>query len=110
MDLLDKWCEQKLELDEVIAEVTRIGVRNKVSLTDKEAIALANMIMQIYYKYHKPGRIVGHVAMALIENDFYRFFRRADLTNGRAAVVYHEYFYNWAPTEWRRNILDAQVQ
>jgi hypothetical protein len=110
MDLLDKWCEQKLELDEVTAEVKKIGVRNQVSLTDKDAAHIAGLIMGIYYKFHAPERVVGHVSMALIKNNFYRFFRKADLTNGRAAVVYHEYFYNWAPEDWRQRILAAEVR
>ncbi len=100
-DLLDKWSLKTLDLDEVAAEVKKIAKRNYVEVEDAQAVRLADMIMQIYYKYHQPDRVIGHVARALIRNDFYGFFRRADILNAKAAVVYHEYFYNWAPENWR---------
>jgi len=119
MDLLDKWMKQQLTLEDVVKEVKRIADANSIYLRtdsnkshDRGAEQIADIIMGIYGQFHHPEREMGGFTHAFVTNDFNRYFRKADILSTRAAVIYHEYFHNWAPsspTNWRKRCLGAPL-
>jgi len=101
--------KQQLTLEDVVKEVKRIAGVNSIYLRtdsnkshDRGAEQIANIIMGIYGQYHHPERDMGDFTYAFVTNDFNRYFRKADMLNTKAAVIYYEYFHNCAPSGWRK--------
>ena len=115
-DLSDKWRDQLLSVEDVVKEVKRIADANSIYLKteyskshDRGAEMIADIIMGICGQYHHPERDMGDFTHAFVTNDFNRYFRKADVLNAKAAVIYYDYFHNYVPPDWRRVCLGAPL-
>jgi len=106
--------KQQLTLEDVVKEVKRIADDNSIYLKtgysishDRGAEMIADIIMGIYGQFWHPDRDMGDFTYAFVTNDFNAYFRKADVLNAKAAVIYYEYFHHCSPTNWRVVCLEA---
>ena len=100
-DLHRKWDEQTLTVEDIVPKVTAYGIQRKVPLTLEEVMSISRQIHKAYRKYHNPTYYAGEFILALAGDSVSRVFSVADNLNERALIVYHYYFYNCVPGDWR---------
>ncbi len=100
-DLHRKWDEQTLTVEDIVPKVTAYGIQRKVPLTLEEVMSISRQIHKAYRKYHDPKCYAGDFILALASDSVSRVFSVADNLNERALIVYHYYFVNCVPSDWR---------
>ena len=105
--LTHKWEDQTLTVKEIAEKIDAYGVSLKVPLTKKEAMSIARQIHRAYKKYHTPKEWAGEFIYALAQDSVRAVFSVADNLNRRALIVYHFYFYNCVPGDWRERLTDS---
>lgn len=103
-DLTHKWLEQTLTVEDIALKVSAYGEQKKVLLTSKEAMSIARQIHRAYMKYHDPTAYAGNFIREFASDSLRRIFSIADNLNERALIVYHYYFYNCVPGDWRERL------
>ncbi len=101
-DLYGKWVEQTLTVEEIVPKVAAYGA--KILLTQEEIMSISRQIHKAYKKYHDPTLYAGEFIPALARDSVSRVFSVADNLNERALIVYHYYFYNCVPDDWREKL------
>ena len=103
-DLTHKWEDQTLTVDVILPKVVAYGIQRKVPLTVEEAISIARQIHRAYRKYHDPELYAGEFILVFAGDSVRRVLSVADSLNQRALIVYHYYFYNCVPGDWREKL------
>ena len=62
------------------------------------------MIYRVYNKYHDPKYYLGDFGRALAEDSYKNICNYADSIDRRGLYLYHYYFFNNAPGDWRVKI------
>jgi len=103
-DLTHKWCDQTLTVEDIMPKVAAYGRQRKVPLTPEEARSIAKQIHRAYKKYHDPTEYAGDFIWEFAGDSLRGVFSVADNLNQRALIVYHYYFFNCAPGDWREKL------
>jgi len=103
-DLTHKWEDQTLTVEDIAPKVAAYGRHRKVPLTPEEAQSIARQIHRAYKKYHDASEYAGDFIREFAGDSLQRVFSIADNLNERALIVYHYYFYNCAPGDWREKL------
>ncbi len=103
-DLHRKWDEQTLTVEDIVPKVTEYGIHRKVPLTLEEVMSISRQIHRAYRKYHDPTYYAGEFIPALAGDSLSRVFSVADTLNERALRIYHYYFVNCVPGDWREKL------
>lgn len=114
-DLLYKWMHETLTIEDIAEWVDRNAQGKHVDLepeyvtshikTYRDAVAhISRLIHKIYRKYHDANLTMGSFLWALVENDFDEAVAHADSTSTKGLLLFHLYFYNHAPRNWREVI------
>ncbi len=85
-------------------KITAYGVARKVPLTLDEAQSIAKQIHRAYKKYYDRDKYAGSFIREVAGDSLRRVFSVADNLNQRALIIYHYYFYNCAPGDWRQKL------
>ena len=103
-DLTHKWEDQTLTVEDIVPKVTAYGIQRKVPLTSEEAMSISRQIHRAYKKYHDPSEYAGDFIWEFAGDSLRRVLSVADNLNQRALIVYHYYFYNCVPGDWREKL------
>ena len=101
-DLYGKWVEQTLTVEDIVPKVTAYGA--KILLTQEEIRSISRQIHKAYRKYYDPTYYAGEFIPALAGDSLSRVFSVADTLNERALRIYHYYFVNCVPVDWREKL------
>lgn len=87
-----------------MSKVAEYGAYRKVPLTSAEVESISRQIHKAYMRYHDPAFYAGEFIPELAGDRLSRIFSAADNLNERALIVYHYYFYNCVPGDWRERL------
>lgn len=104
IDLTHKWQDQTLTVEDIVPKVVAYAEDRKIPLVLDEARIIARQIHRAYKKYHDPPEYAGKFIRELAKDSVRRVLMVADNLNQRALIVYHYYFYNCAPGDWREKL------
>lgn len=102
VDLTHKWEGQTLTVEDIVPKIIQYASDRKVPITPSEAESIARQIHRAYKKYHDPAEYAGDFMFEFANDSIRRVFSIADNLNERALIIYHYYFYNCVPGDWRR--------
>ena len=104
VNLTHKWEDQTLTTNDIMLKVLAYAKGRRVPLTVSEAQSIARQIHRAYKKYHDSSEYAGDFIWEFAGDSLSRVFSAADNLNERALIVYHYYFYNCAPGDWREKL------
>ena len=102
--LTGKWVDQKLTVEDITPKILDYSGQRRTPLTQEEAESIARQIHRAYKKYHDPSNYAGDFMVEFAGDSLNRVMSIADNLNMRALGIYHYYFYNCAPSDWRNKI------
>ncbi len=102
--LTGKWHDKELTVEDIIPKVLEYSGQRKTPLTHEEAESIARQIHRAYKKYHDPKSYAGDFMAEFAGDSFSRIMSIADNLNARVLCIYHSYFYNCAPGDWRTKL------
>lgn len=104
IDLKLLWDDQKLIVEDIIPKVLEYSGQRKTFVTNDEALCIARQIHRAFMKYHDPASYAGDFMLEFAGDSLLRIMSIADNLNARALGIYHSYFYNCAPGDWRTKL------
>ena len=102
--LTNKWQDQTLTVEDIIPKVIEYSQDRRIPITDDEAASIARQIHRAYKKYHNPSSYAGDFMVEFAGDSIRRVMAAGDNLNLRTLNIYHYYFYNCAPGDWREKI------
>jgi len=104
INLTNLWQDQKLTVEDIVPKILEYSRDRKIPVTDEEAASIARQIHRAYKKYHDPKEYVGNFMFEFASDSLRRVMSAGDNLNLRVLNIYHYYFYNCAPGDWREKI------
>ena len=102
--LYGKWCNQSLTVEDILVKVIQYARERSIPLSTPEATSIARQLHRAYRAYYDPKEYPGEFIVEFASDSFRRIIDKADTTNRKALFVYHLYFYNCAPGDWREKL------
>ena len=103
-ELTLKWDKQTLTVEDIAPKVAAYGEQKKVPLTQEETMSIARQLHKACRKYHNPKHYAGEFIPEFAGDSLRRVLSVADNLNQRALIIYHYYFYNCVPGDWREKL------
>ena len=103
-DLTAQWNNNELNANMVYEKLEEYARDQHLNLTIDELCYLARTILQACKMYHDRGSTYNDLIWALAGNNFNEIMLTADNINKKCVGVYHKYFYNCVPADWRERI------
>ncbi len=98
------WQDQKLTVEDIIPKIVEYSRDRNIPVNPEEAERIARQIHRAYKKYHDPTQYVGSFMVEFAGDSLRRVMSAGDNLNLRVLNLYHYYFYNCAPGDWREKI------
>ena len=98
-----KWLDRELTMDLVFAKIELYNTELKLNLNVRELTSIAWQLHKAYDRYFT-GSYAGDFIPELAGDSFRRIMSVADNTNRKAVYLYHMFFYNCAPADWREKL------
>ena len=98
------WENQTLTVEDMIPKIQEYAIDRRVPITHTEAESIARQIHRAYKKYHDPSEYAGDFMLEFAGDSIRRVLSAADNLNQRVLAVYHRYFYNCVPGDWREKL------
>lgn len=94
-----------LTVEDIEPKVAEYATGRNVPLSPAEARSIARQIHKAYKKYHDPTSYAGDFMLEFAGDRISHVFSAADNLNAKALIIYHYYFYNCVPDDWRKKLL-----
>ena len=99
-----KWMDKILTVEDIIPKIREYAGQHRVNFNERNTESVSRQIYKAYLKYHDPNVYAGDFVREFANDSVKGAMAYADNVNQRGLIVWHYYFYNCVPGDWRERL------